>query len=103
MRKKFLELYDLDIGIFNFYLNYHIQTFRVTFLNDIYTEKGLNKESIKFYYDFIYKPNIIDGKLDDDNYILTKRTLQSFYKRQQENYNFKAERNSFIIFQKIFH
>ena len=56
------DLYDLKLVAANYRVgNYAIMTFRTKFLNEIYTEAGMNEESIKFFLDLIFNP-----KLDND-------------------------------------
>jgi len=56
------DLYDLKLVAANYRVgNYAIMTFRTRFLNEIYTEDGMNEESIKFFLDLIFNP-----KLDND-------------------------------------
>ncbi len=56
------ELYDLKLVAANYRVgNYTVMTFRTKFLNEKYTEKGMNVESIKFLLDLIFNP-----KLDSD-------------------------------------
>lgn len=56
------NLYDLKLLAANYRIgNYAIMTFRTRFLNEKYTEAGMNTESIKFLLDLIFNP-----KLDND-------------------------------------
>ena len=56
------RLYDLKLLASTFRIGtYSILSFKTRFLNEIYTEEGMNEESIKFLLDLIFKP-----KLDND-------------------------------------
>ena len=56
------NLYDLKLSSTNYRVgNYAILSFKIRFLNEKYTEEGMNKESIRFLLDLIFKP-----KLDND-------------------------------------
>ena len=56
------NLYDLKLSAFNYRVgNYTITAFRTRFLNEKYTEDGMNSESIRFFLDLIFNP-----KLDND-------------------------------------
>lgn len=56
------RLYDLKLLSSNYRVgNYSILSFKTRFLNEKYTESGMNEESIKFLLDLIFKP-----KLDND-------------------------------------
>ncbi len=53
------NLYDLKLSAANYRVgNYAIMTFRTRFLNETYTEKGMNEESIKFLLDLIFNPKL---------------------------------------------
>ncbi len=53
------NLYDLKLTAANYRVgNYAIMTFRTRFLNEKYTERGMNEESIKFFLDLIFNPNL---------------------------------------------
>ena len=56
------KLYDLKLLSSTYRIgNYSILSFKCRFLNEIYTEDGMNDESIKFLLDLIFKP-----RLDND-------------------------------------
>jgi len=56
------KLYDLKLLSSTYRVgNYSILSFKTRFLNEKYTEDGMNEESIKFLLDLIFKP-----KLDND-------------------------------------
>lgn len=53
------NLYDLKLLAANYRVgNYAIMTFRCRFLNEKYTENGMNEESIKFLLDLIFNPKL---------------------------------------------
>lgn len=61
------KLYDLKLGTSSFSVgNYTNMCFSTKFLNEKYTEIGMNETSIRFLLDIIFKPNIIDNKFDED-------------------------------------
>ena len=66
MRKIIIEtekLYDLKLMTANYRIgNYTIMSFRSRFLNEKYTEKGMNEKSLKFLLDVIFNPSF-DGDL----------------------------------------
>ena len=67
------NLYDLKLMSSNYRIgNYAIMTFRTRFLNEKFTESGMNCESIKFFLDVIFNP-----KLDENNDLLKcKRKIE---------------------------
>ena len=53
------NLYDLKLSSQNYRVgNYAIMTFKMRFLNEKYTEDGMNEESIKFLLDLIFNPKL---------------------------------------------
>ncbi len=53
------NLYDLKILASNYRIgNDTILNFKIRFLNEKYTEKGMNAESIKFFLDLIFRPKL---------------------------------------------
>lgn len=53
------RLYDLKLLSSTYRLgNYSILSFKTRFLNEKYTEEGMNEESIKFLLDLIFKPKL---------------------------------------------
>ena len=53
------NLYDLKLSSTNYRVgNYAVLSFKIRFLNEKYTEMGMNEESIKFLLDLIFKPNL---------------------------------------------
>ena len=58
------KLYDLKLLSSSYRIgNYSILSFKSRFLNEKYTEEGMNEESIKFLFDLIFKPRL-DNDLD---------------------------------------
>lgn len=56
------KLYDLKLLSSSYRIgSYSILSFKTRFLNEVYTEEGMNEESIKFLLDLIFKP-----RLDND-------------------------------------
>lgn len=56
------KLYDLKLLSSTYRIgSYSILSFKTRFLNEVYTEEGMNEESIKFLLDLIFKP-----RLDND-------------------------------------
>lgn len=58
------NLYDLKLLASNYRVgNYSILTIKTRFLNEKYTEDGMNKESIRFLLDLIFNPRL-DNDID---------------------------------------
>lgn len=96
-QKEIINLYDLNCSIYNLYLNYHIKTYRLTFLNEKFTEEKMNEKSINFYYDFIFKPNIIKNSFEKDSFKMSKIKLKTFFKRLKEDNTYLAESSAFPL------
>ena len=97
LSKRFLELYDPHIGIFDFYLNNHVKSFDLTMLNEKYTEKGMFKKTIDLYYSFIFNPNVVDNKFDKQNLELSKNSLKTRYRALKEDPNYLAYNRAFKL------
>ena len=89
--KKVYELYNSSICIANNIHNNVVTTdFSIEILEDKYTEKGLVKNALEYFFDTIFIPNIIDGKFEESNYNLAYKNLSDFYDREKENKNIYA-------------
>lgn len=56
------ELYDLKLlSSCSRIGNYSILSFKIRFLSEKYTEKGMNEDSIKFLLDILFNPNFNNG------------------------------------------
>lgn len=86
--KKVYDLYNSSISIVNeIYNNVILSIFNIEFLEDKYTEDGLCEKALEYYFDTIFKPNIIDGKFEKENFKLAKKSLSNYYDREKENKN----------------
>lgn len=80
------ELYDLGISSNPHKSgNYHIISFKETFLNEKYTEKGMNEKSIEFLLELIFNANINDNKFDKEYFEIIKRTVEDDIKSLKDN------------------
>lgn len=70
-------LYNIGIGSSSTMSgNYTILEFDTIFLNEKYTEKGMTEESFKFFLEFIFDPNVIDGMFDEVTFNNSKNILK---------------------------
>ncbi len=84
--KKEYDLYNSNVFISNsIYNNVIVTDFSIEVLEDKYTEKGLLKKALDYFFDKIFKPNIKNGKFDENNYTLAVKSLNDFYDREKEN------------------
>ena len=80
------ELYNLGISSFPYKSgNYHIVSFHESFLNEKYTEKGMNKKSIEFMLELIFNPNICDDKFDSEMFNIVKNNIKDDLKSIKDN------------------
>lgn len=56
--------------------NYHIMNFECTFLNEKYTEIGMTQKSLEFFLNFIFEPNIEEGKFNEKAFNISKNILK---------------------------
>ena len=84
--KKEYDLYNSNVCISNNIYNNVITTdFNIDFLEDKYTEGGLMKKALDYFFDKIFIPNIKDGKFEETNYDLAVKSLNEYYIRKKEN------------------
>ena len=71
------DLYNVGVGSTPYKSgNYHIMSFKETFLDEKYTEKGMNEKSIEFLLELIFNPNVKDKKFDKEYFNLIKKTVE---------------------------
>ncbi len=85
MSKKYMELYEPNISIIDFFSDKHHKIYSTTFLNEKYTEKGMSKKTIDFYYNILFNPNIDDNKFNENNFNIIKNKMISWYKLDEED------------------
>lgn len=80
------DLYSVGISSTSYKSgNYHIMSFNESFLNEIYTEKGMNEKSIEFLLELIFNPNIKNKKFDKEYFNLIKNTIKDDIKSIKDN------------------
>ena len=77
MSKRYMELYDPEVDIYDIFRDVHSKCFDISFLNEKYTEKGMNKKIIDFYFSLIFDINEKNNKLDEVNLNMSKQTLKT--------------------------
>ena len=72
------ELYGLSLYS-DVYMsgNYDIVSLKETFLNEKYTESGMNKRSILFLLEILLNPDVNNGEFSDYGFDLAKRMVKS--------------------------
>lgn len=71
------NLYNIGVGAGSSISgNYQILSFNTTFLNEKYTEVGMNEKSLQFFLDFIFNPNVTDNKFLNQAFLNAKNILK---------------------------
>lgn len=85
MSKKYMELYEPSISIHDFFSDKHHKICSTVFLNEKYTEKGMNKKTIDSYYSIIFDPNLENDLFEESNFNIIKTKMMSWYKMDEED------------------
>lgn len=86
------NLYGITLGSENIKSGkYGLTIFSETFLNEKYTEKGMNKRSLNFLLDIIFEADISDFKFNKDSYNISKRIVKDEIKSIKDNPNSYAK------------
>ena len=94
MSKKYMELYEPNISINDAYTDMHHKICSTTFLNEKYTEKGMNEKTIDFYYNIVFNPNLDDNEFEENNFKIIFNEMKSWYKLDEEDSQSMAFFNS---------
>lgn len=71
------DLYNISVNGANVRSGkYSIMSFKCRFLNEKYTEKGMNEKSISFFMDLLYRPNVVSGAFDSTSFEIVKKSLE---------------------------
>jgi len=77
MEKKCEELFGFNLSINNKKVGNHtVFNFDASFLNEKYTEIGMNKESINFIKEVLLNPNVINNAFNEFDFDLVKRAFK---------------------------
>lgn len=60
-------------------------SFSMQFLNEKYTEEGMNDETIKFFLNILFNPNVIDEKFDLKSFNIVKEFIKNEIKSVKDN------------------
>ena len=96
MSKKAVSLYNPYIRIFDIFKNIHEKNFQYTFINEKYSEEGMNKQNLEFLLDIIFNPNIINNEFEKSNFNLCKDELKISYDLNEENPNYVADELAYL-------
>lgn len=85
LSKRIMELYEPRFDIVDIFNDKHLKILDMNFLNEKYTEPGMNKETIDFYYSLYFKPNIKDNSFEKNNFDMTINRIKSFINLDKED------------------
>lgn len=86
------NLYNINVGASTSQSgNYQLLRFDTMFLNEKYTEEGMIEKSLQFFLDFIFNPNVENGKFD----IQTFNNAKNILKEDIESFNDNPGRYAF--------
>lgn len=82
------DLYNLSAGSSSYITgNYDVISLSGTFLNEIYTEPGMNETSIAFLMDLLFNPNVHKGAFDEVSFEYEKQLMLDDFESVKDNPN----------------
>lgn len=92
------RLYNSGLAVSNDIVGDTISTsFDMEVLEDKYTEKGLLKNALNYFFDTIFNPNIEDGKFEEKNYDIVINNAKVYYESEKENKRQYAVNNAYSL------
>ena len=80
------DLYNLSVYGTNIRSGkYSILSFKCNFLNEKYTEAGMNEKSFLFFMNLLYQPNIIKNSFDQTSFEIIKKSLEEDIQSTKDN------------------
>ncbi len=80
------DLYNISVNGANIRSGkYSILSFKCRFLNEKYTELGMNEKSIAFFMNLLYHPNVVDGCFDETSFDIIKKGLEEDIRSTKDN------------------
>ena len=84
--KETENLYDLKLISSNMRIgNFSNLSFKVRFLNENYTEKGMNEYSFAFLMDILFKPDVSDGSFSKEIVDKNKKKIEKSIHQLKDN------------------
>lgn len=92
MEIKTEDLYGLSYRGFNSAIGkYAVMSLEITFLNEKFTEKNMNKNSIDFIYDVLFNPNQKNNEFDESCFKIAYNNLEDELVSLKENTNLYSQ------------
>lgn len=83
---KSKELYEANITSSCTRIGAYTNTsFALQFLNEEYTEKGMQDKTLDFFFDTIFNPNVLDGEFDKHSFEVTRDVINTEIKSVKDN------------------
>lgn len=96
--KKIYSLYNSGVYIENSFQNNVVSTdISIEFLEDKYTEEGMLKKTLDYYFDVIFNPNVINNEFEHKNFCIAKKSLLNYYDRETEDKNSYAQMHAYEL------
>ena len=96
--KKIYSLYNSGVYIENSFQNNVVSTdISIEFLEDKYTEEGMLKKTLDYYFDVIFNPNVINNEFEHKNFCIAKKSLLNYYDREIEEKNSYAQLQAYEL------
>ena len=96
--KKIYSLYNSGVYIENSFQNNVVSTdISIEFLEDKYTEEGMLKKTLDYYFDVIFNPNVINNEFEHKNFCIAKKSLLNYYDREIEEKNSYAQMQAYEL------
>lgn len=84
--KETENLYDLKLISSNMRIGNDANlSFKVRFLNELYTEDSMNEYSLAFLMNVLFNPNVLDNKFDEDSVKKCKKKLEKSIHKLSDN------------------
>ena len=92
MNKKYIDLYNPSFSVYDIYRDHHYKFYDITFLDELYLEKGNNKKVIDFYYDSMF--NTFISIISLETYSILEEDIEldfnktRYYKKEKDMMNY---------------
>jgi len=92
LAREIANLYGIKLGASSSKSgNYLVSSFISSFLNEKYTEEGMNEKSFKFIFDVIFNPNVTNSKFDTTSFNIAKKIIANEVEASQENKDYHSK------------
>ena len=83
---KSMELYNANIGSSNSRIgNFENLSFSLKFLDEKYTEEGMFNQTIDFFFDTLFNPNVENERFDEKSFKIVNKIIYNEIKSVKDN------------------